>query len=190
MFNRGFKSWCEQVALQQRRALGVRPVDPLSPEHLAARLNIQVRTPGDVPDLDPDCVRTLVHEDPDSWSAVTISEDSRSVIILNSAHSKGRTASDLMHELAHILVGHKPARVDVAEDGSLLLHLYDKKQEDEATWLAGCLLLPRVALVEILASRIERQVAARRYGVSMDMLTYRIGVTGVEYQLGRRSRRN
>lgn len=188
MFNRGFKSWCEQVAAKERQSLGLRPVDPLEPRQLAQKLGIGVRTPDEIPGLDSACVQRLVHEDPDSWSAVTIAEGARAVIILNPSHSKARASSDLMHELAHILIGHKPARVDVAEDGSLLLHLYDKKQEDEASWLAGCLLLPRQAVLDIFARGLDRPLAARTYGVSMDMLTFRIGVTGVEYQMRRRVR--
>ena len=32
MFHRGFKKWCENAALQQRRLLGLRPTDALDPE--------------------------------------------------------------------------------------------------------------------------------------------------------------
>ena len=33
--------------------------------------------------------------------------------------------------------------------------------------------------------RLDLQVAAREYGVSVQMLQYRLNVTGVDYQLGR-----
>jgi hypothetical protein len=46
-----------------------------------------------------------------------------------------------MHELAHVIIGHEPARVDVTEGGSLILNTYNREQEDEADWLAGCLSL-------------------------------------------------
>lgn len=185
MFARGFKAWCENVAIQQRRDLDLQPTDPLDPWQLAKHLGIDVHTPSEIPGLDPACLETLLKEDPDSWSAVTISAGSKDVIILNSSHSGGRPASDLTHELAHILLGHEPARIDLTDDGVLMLSTYDKKQEEEANWLAGCLLLPRDALIVIRSQGVDSNTAARRYGVSRQMLIYRQNVTGVDYQLAR-----
>ena len=127
----------------------------------------------------------LLKEEADNWSAVTLSAGTKDIIILNSSHHGGRPASDLMHELAHILLGHEPARIDLTEDGSLMLSTYDKKQEEEANWLASCLLLTRHALLEIRSQRIHPQIAARRYGVSQQMLQFRLNVSGVDYQLAR-----
>lgn len=189
MFKRGFKSWCENVAIQQRRELNLRSVDPLDSRLLAKHLGIQVWSAEQVPGLDPESLRTLLREDPDSWSAVTICVGSKDLIILNSSHSGGRPASDLTHELSHILFGHEPARVDVTEDGLLMLNMYDRKQEEEANWLAGCLLLPRDALMLIRRERMDLKIAAKRYGVSLEMLQYRMNVTGVDYQLGRARRK-
>lgn len=90
-----------------------------------------------------------------------------------------------MHELAHILLGHDPARVDVAEDGSLVLFTYDTDQEDEAKWLAACLLLPRAALLVIRKQGGDLKSAAKDYGVSQVMLQYRLNVTGVGHQMRR-----
>ena len=42
-----------------------------------------------------------------------------------------------MHELAHVIIGHTPARVDVTEDGALILNTYDRQQEDEGTPSSG-----------------------------------------------------
>lgn len=187
MFNRGFKTSCENIARQQRRNLSLAPVDPINPRSLAKHLGIRVRTVEEVPGLSPNCVRTLLHEDADSWSAITLSANGKSIIILNSSHAPTRLASDLVHEIAHIMLGHKPARIDLTEDGSLMLSTYSRQQEDEANWLAGCLLLPRDALVLIRRQRLDLTAAARKYGTSMDMLRYRINVTGVDYQFKRRS---
>lgn len=183
MFARGFKTWCETIALQHRRALKLRPIDPVKPQAVAASLGVPVYGIEEVPGLDTRVLHTLLHEDPDSWSAVTITNGRKSVIILNSSHSGGRPASDLMHELAHVIIGHTPARVDVTEDGALILNTYDRQQEDEANWLAGSLLLPRDALMWIRKQRLDLHAAAREYGVSVQMLQYRLNVTGVDYQL-------
>jgi predicted transcriptional regulator len=171
------------MAVEKRVQLKLRPTDPLDAWALAALLRIRVLTPCDVPGLSEACLRTLLHDDPDSWSAVTLRLGRfGDLIILNSAHSPARQASDLAHELAHVLLGHRPTRVDVTEDQQLLLRTYDPNQEDEAAWLAGCLLLPRPALLAIVRGGGLTIEAARRYGVSMDMLAYRLRVTGVELQ--------
>jgi Zn-dependent peptidase ImmA (M78 family) len=119
-------------------------------------------------------------------TATHFSLDGRqSVIIFNSSHRGGRPASDLMHELAHVIIGHEPARVDVTEDGSLILNTYNRDQEDEANWLAGCLLLARDALLWIKRQGLDPREAAKQYGVSVAMLQYRLNVSGVEQQLQR-----
>lgn len=185
MFTRGFKSWCEQASLQQRRALGLRSGEPLDAALLASHLGIDVWTPEDVPGLDADSLNTLLVEDPDSWSAVTLAVNSKHVIILNSAHSQARRASNITHEIAHVIIGHEPARVDITEDGLLMLNCYDKKQEEEATWLSGCLLLPREALLLIRRQRMNDEMAKDKYGVSAQMLSYRLRMSGVDMQMNR-----
>ena len=176
MFERGFKSWCERVALIQRDGLNLRPTDPLDARRLATHLGVIVWTANEVPGLDAKYLRVLIKEDPDSWSAVTLCTGSKDLIIVNPVHSEGRLASDIMHELAHIILGHEPARVEVSKNGLLILSTYDKKQEEEAKWLSGCLLLPREALLLIRRSGLSPEVAGAEYGVSVPMLTFRQNV--------------
>jgi len=185
VFARGFKTWCETISLQHRRTLKLRPIDPLDPQVVAKSLGVRIHGVDEVPNLDPRAIQTLLYDDPDSWSAVTITNGRQNVIIFNSSHRGGRPASDLMHELAHVIIGHEPARVDVTEDGSLILNTYNRDQEDEANWLAGCLLLPRDALLWIKHQGLEPREAAKQYGVSVAMLHYRVNVSGVEQQLQR-----
>jgi len=185
MFERGFKTSCENLARQQRATLSLGPTAPLDPRGLAKHLGVMVRTVEEVPGLSGDCVRILLHDDADSWSAVTLSANGRHLIILNSSHAQTRLASDTVHEIAHILLGHKPSRIDLTEDGSLMLSTYDRRREDEANWLAGCLLLPRDALMLIRRQQLDLSTAAEMYGTSRDMLTYRLNVTGVDHQVKR-----
>lgn len=74
MFNRGFKAWCENVALQHRRELKLKPLDPLPPRGLAQLL--------DVPGLDARSLSVLLNKDPDSWSAVTLSGGPKNLVLL------------------------------------------------------------------------------------------------------------
>jgi Zn-dependent peptidase ImmA (M78 family) len=71
----------------------------------------------------------------------------------------------------------------------LALRTYDPAQESEADWLAGCLLLPREALLEARKRGVTDEELCGRYGVSGDMLRFRINATGVERQLGVGERR-
>lgn len=48
---RGFKTWAEQQAVQQRRVLGLSAVAPLAAERLAAHHDIDIRSPLDIPGM-------------------------------------------------------------------------------------------------------------------------------------------
>jgi len=185
MFARGFKTWCENTAIGFRRDLGLESVEPLSPRALASELGVRVWGADEVPGVDAETLDILLRADPSSWSALTINVGRERLIVLNTAHSGARSASDLSHELSHLVLGHEPGRVDVSEDRLLLLHSFDRAQEDEANWLAGCLLLPRDALLHIMGEGWPVSDAAGRYGVSVDMLKYRLNVTGVNAQISR-----
>jgi len=181
VFERGFKSWCERLSLELRKELGQRPTDPLDPRALASHLGIAVMTTRDFPELSE--VSRKVLEAPDAeWSAVTLDGSSSKLIILNHTHSVRRQSSDLMHEIAHHLLEHKPSGVEISQKGLLILENYSRKQEEEADWLAGCLLLPRPALVHIHKRMSDHETAAASYVVSVAMLRYRLDVSGVNYQ--------
>ncbi|MCC7169905.1 MAG: ImmA/IrrE family metallo-endopeptidase [Planctomycetes bacterium] len=184
---RGFKTWCENTAIGLRREQGLAEIDALDPNALAAHLQVDVWSADQVPNVDGPTLDVLLREDPSSWSALTVHVGERCVIITNPAHSGGRPASDLMHELAHLILGHEAARVDVSEDGHLL-HTFDRSQEDEANWLSGCLLLPRAALMHARDLGWSRSQIASQYGVSEAMVQYRLNVSAADTQLLRRRR--
>ena len=86
-----------------------------------------------------------------------------------------------------------PAAAKVAElrpNSGMALRTHNEEQEQEANWLAGCLLLPREALILIRRKGTSDEEACSEYGVSPAMLRFRINVTGVDVQLrhGRRPR--
>jgi hypothetical protein len=183
VFKRGFKTWCENIAALQRKALGLQPFDALDPFQFAKHLGVKVWTADQIPGLDSESSNILLKKDSDSWSAVTLSGGPKDLIILNPTQTGGRLASNLMHELSHIVIGHAPARVDVSEEGYLMLSTFDKVQEDEAIWLCGCLLLPREALVASRRRGTPFNEVKRTYGSSKEMFDYRMRVTGVTKQV-------
>lgn len=183
MFERGFKSWCEKRAVEIRKELGIKQHEKLDPAALALHMKVRVWAVDDVPGLS-DSSKDLLLKDPGAslWSAVTLFDGEKRLVILNSSHSAGRRSNDLMHELAHLILGHSPSSMERCEGGLALRSNCDKKQEQEADWLAACLLLPRPALVSIRRANHDLANAASLYGVSQAMLNYRLAVTGVNAQ--------
>lgn len=185
MFRRGFKSWCEETALKVRKHQGLALTAPLSPFVLARELRVEVIEPTALKELPEDVRGRLLGHHSDCWSAITIPGKRRPLIVYNPSHSAARQNSDLMHELAHIFLGHKPTMLFVDPSADLALRTHDKAQEEEANWLAGCLLLPREVLLHINATGLGDEAACRQYGVSTKMLVYRTNVSGVNLQHSR-----
>ena len=161
----------------------MRAIDPLDSGKLAEHLDIKVKTTAQITELTRED-RALLETD-DAWSAVTLEVASRKLVILKDSNSPGRKSSDLMHEIAHQLLGHKANGVGMSMGGHLMVHAFSREEEDQANWLSACLLLPRSALVHIKKKYPDEAGAAREYQVSVAMLKYRLGVTGVNYQLRR-----
>lgn len=107
-------------------------------------------------------------------------------VIVNDAHIPARQESDLHHEAAHLLRQDRPSRI--IKVGELSLREYDTEAEAEAGWLAGCLHLPRAALLRALRQGEDDLSIARRYVASAEMIRFRRSVTGIDRQLAIRSR--
>ncbi len=183
---RGFKTRCESIALGLRKDIRLARTDPLSPYKLAEYLEIPIITLSDIPEVEPSDIRQLLVVDPDAWSAITVSKTGSEIIITNPNHRGGRPASDIMHEIAHLLLGHEPSTIFYLGEEDIGLRGYNPTAEEEASWLAGTLLLPREALVYIRNSGIGTVEACKIYGVSQQLLRYRTDVTGVSLQFTKR----
>ena len=185
MFRRGFKTWAEEVALRVRSKLRLEPAGPLDPLQLAGLLSVPVLRPDDLSALPDDCKGRLRNDHSDSWSAITVTNGKHYLIVINANHAPTRRNSDLAHELAHIILGHEPSMMFASPGSGIALRTHNKEQEDEANWLAGCLLLPRDALFTIRRRRLSDEEACRTYGVSSAMLRFRLNASGVDIQLQR-----
>jgi Zn-dependent peptidase ImmA (M78 family) len=175
------------MSVSLRRELGLTRTGPLSTKQLAEYLDVRLLTLYEIDNLDPRDTHTLLISDPDAWSALTVSAEGRDAIVVNSTHTGGRPSSDVMHELAHLLLGHEPGALHFTADAEFAMRRYRKDDEDEATWLAGCLLLPRDTLVEIKRMGKTIETVCIEYAVSPDMLIYRNRMTGIDRQFGGRS---
>ena len=186
---RGFKSWCENASREYRSQLGLNLADRLEPRDLADHLGVLVWTPRDVPDLSNQSLKQLTTIDPDSWSAVTVAAGEKNLIIVNSANPRTRQRNSLAHELAHVILNHRPATTSVSDKGFLFRDHYDAEQEDEADWLAGALLLPREGLLSVYRRASSAEVIGQIFGVSPKLVTWRLRMTGILMQARRAGQR-
>jgi len=185
---RGFKAWSERISREYHSSLGVALAHPLDPRRLADLLGVRVTTPEAIPGLSPKSVSQLTRVDRESWSAVTIAYQGKRLVVLNSGHSPARQTSSLAHELAHIILNHTTDQAMLSDEGFLFRGNYDAGQEEEANWLAGCLLVPRNGLLAAGRRTSDHRHLAMRFGVSRDMIAWRLRVTGVSTQLKRENR--
>lgn len=184
---RGFKSECERIAERVRAEAHLSTGAQVNPETLAKHLDVEVLA-GDVL-LPRSRFEDLRELQDDAFSACTFPPiEDRTVVVYNPLSTIGRRNSDVAHELAHILLGHELSRVETIGESTFLS--CDPQQEEEAGWLAGCLLLPREVLLREVRRGTGAAAIAEKYEVSEDMATFRLNVTGVLRQTrrGRRSR--
>jgi Zn-dependent peptidase ImmA (M78 family) len=83
----------------------------------------------------------------------------------------------LAHEIAHIILGHEPSMMFMSPNSGMALRTHNEEQEEEANWLAGCLLLPREALMLIRRMGKSDDDACLEYGVISAMLRFGLNVT-------------
>jgi Zn-dependent peptidase ImmA (M78 family) len=173
-FVRGFKARANRIAIDLRRDLGLRPASPMDPLNICEHFEIAVIPLSELRDADDaDVGRHFLATETTAFSAITVCRGMRRAIVHNDRHSIVRQRSNLMHEIAHALLGHRATPL-LAGDGE---RNFDQLIEAEAHFLGGCLLIPNEAARHIVMNGLQRTAAAA-YGVSAKMLAYRLGVSG------------
>ena len=176
---RGFKSEAERIARDVRTELGMKAAQSVEPEVLAKLLGIEVRAGDEL--IPRERFSELENIQPDSFSACTLRPSpDRLVVVYNPLSAESRRRSDVAHELAHALLDHDLSRVERLGDVTFLS--CDPTQEEEASWLSGCLLLPRTLLLAEVRRGSGAKDIAKKCGVSERMAQYRLDVTGVVRQ--------
>lgn len=178
---RGFKTEANALGTEIRRELGLRARDRLDPFVLADHLEIPVTRLSDMETAAP-ATAYLLNVEPEAFSAATIFHGRRRRIVYNDRHSIGRQHSSVGHEVAHGLLLHEP-RPAVDHRGC---RLWDQDAEDEADWLAGVLLVPEDAALAVARGNwMTEAAAAVHLGVSEQMLTWRLNMTGARLRVQR-----
>lgn len=175
---RGFKAWCERTSTEYRQILGILLTEPLEPRVLAEYVGVRLAVPQDIPGLSRSSLKQLTVDGADSWSAVTLTHEGVVLIIVNSGQSPRRQANSVCHELAHVILNHKPDDTQVSQQGFLFRARFNAEQEEEADWLAGCLLVPAEGLIQTYRRSRSIPLLADHFGVSQDLITWRVRMTG------------
>ena len=183
---RGFKAEAERLAARLRLDLGVQPDTRINVDKLAQHLGVLVRSATEL--VQPKDLERLEELQPGCFSAATIHLPNGGVVAITNPlnHSAARRDSDLAHELAHVILKHDPSQVD--RIGDLTFFECDSEQEEEANWLAGCLLLPRPLLLRAARQGLTPEQVAEQNSVSIQMARFRLNTSGVYFQAKRGSR--
>lgn len=177
---RGFKTEATSTAGEVRTELGLSPVDRLDPLDLANWLDIPVISLSELADRHSP-IRHLLDVEPKAFSAVTVFRGIERTIVHNDAHSAGRQNSNLAHELAHGLLMHPPT--PALDDRGC--REWNQDIEDEAGWLAGCLLVTEDAALKIARGHWTKEYAADQLGASLPMIQFRLNATGAFKRVAR-----
>lgn len=184
---RGFKTKAEKMAIEARALVGLPETAPLPAKRLAKALGIVVMGPEEIPGMPESLATQMLFDFAANWSGVTIPVEGQTLIIHNTTHIPARQESDVMHELAHILCKHEPAKIEPPGKLPWASRSFDPEQEEQAAWLGGCLQIPRAALVDSLSRRLDNSAIALRFGASPEMVRFRRNTSGVDQQLARRA---
>ncbi|MGP3960739.1 ImmA/IrrE family metallo-endopeptidase [Nonomuraea sp. 3N208] len=114
------------------------------------------------------------------WSAITVRTPNVPVIINNPQHSAGRQNSNITHELAHLILKHRPGAIQTIY--GCVMRDFDEVQEAEAALLGEALLVPCVSLEWAARRQMDLPMTARWLGASEDLVRYRANATGVKRQ--------
>lgn len=165
----------EAIATKQRTILGFKAFEPLPATVLAKHLQAKIFTPETISNAEPEEIKILSGSD--NWSAGIIRKKPL-WIVYNSRHVPTRRESNLMHEFAHVILKHKM----IGYDPKTGLPKRRQQDEDEATYLGGCLQIPRRGLSWAIQRRMNLAEISIHFGASEAMVNLRSNVTGINIQ--------
>lgn len=180
----GFKAEAKRASLRARLATGVGAYDPIDCFELARHMDIKVVRLSDLPPTE--YTRHLSEVEPNAMSAATIRRDGRVAIWLNDSHTPQRQQSNLAHEIGHVLLDHEDSP-PLNEAGCRELHA---DMEAEADYIGSVLLVPEPAVVGVVRANTSLAEAALYFGVSEQMMRWRVNDSGARVRASRERARS
>lgn len=182
---RGFKTQAERISEELRAKANAPLTKPLNLAAVAEQLGVRVISATDLVPLER--LQEIERIQTFAFSACTFEINEQHVIVYNPIMSAGRQASDIAHELAHIVLEHDLAEIQYLD--GIPFRTCQPGQEEEATALGGTLLLPRKLLLQLARRDATIEQVAKRFGVTRNMAQFRWNNTGVERQVARERER-
>ncbi len=206
----------ELRALALRDFAGLGDYERLDPFALARFAKLMVVDFDQVEGLSPESRAHLLGPAAEQWSGGACSRplpNGWRIVILNPAHGIRRNRATLMEEIAHVFLGHQPNRLAAVGSGSkvrqaasagrnstesatikdgALARDYHKADEEAAYAVGAAALVPYPALRRMVQESRSADQIARRFGVSWQLVEYRIKVTHLwaQYKSSSASRRD
>jgi IrrE N-terminal-like domain len=177
---RGFKAEAERLALSLREELGLAVTDRLDFIALTEHLEIPVISLQELRHhgASSDSISHLMGRK-SGFSALTICDGTRRLIVYNPRHPPTRQANSVVHEVSHVILEH-PTFPALGEGGC---RYWDSRMEEEADWQAAALLVPRDGAFLWLTTGHGLRDGAEHFGVSPALFRWRVNKTGVARQL-------
>ena len=183
-YRHGFKAESNRTARELRVEMNVRPEHPLCPWKLAAHLAVPILKFTELPDCEEKkyLMRATGKKE---FSATVCYEGIRAFIVNNDVHDIKRQASNVAHELTHVLLGHLPAPpFDEAGKRDFLAEI-----EDEAEWLGPTLLVSEDAALsayKLIQSKSHTITSlSDEWKITEDVLRMRMNLVGARTRFGR-----
>ena len=165
----------ERCAVAAKRSLGIDAGVALDPWAAATNVEVDVRGEEFFAELPQDEQRQVLEIGGHSWSAGTIIGAGEAIVFLNPTHDPHRQKATLAEELAHIVMGHPPSRIDPTTG----FRTYDGDVESQAYGVGGAMILPYGQLFRLVKQRVAARTIAERYEVSERFANYRINRAGL-----------
>ncbi len=182
---RGFKASAERQAESLRETVGADPSKPLDLRAIAGEVGAAVISADQLIDIDRlleiEAIQTF------AFSACTFEINGKNVIVYNPLRTPERRASDIAHELAHLILEHELSEMQFLND--IPFRTCRPDQEEQATAFGGTILLPRTLLLAAAKKGTSFSQLAKQLQVTEDMARFRWNTTGVERQVSAARRR-
>lgn len=154
-----------EVAQEERAELALEPIDPFDPYALAAAHGIDVYSFDGLRGfgMGLEAFGHFTVDDSSAWSAALVPFGTARIILENESHASVRRRSNIAHELGHFLLEHPFHEVIFGEDHK---RLFNERQENEAKFISGELLVPLAAAERMAFKGWDNARVAAAYGVS------------------------
>ena len=173
------KSDMEEIAKAFRKSLNLEASAPLD------ALKVRIRG---VESIGIDAIDCLDEQDRNyligaassEWSAMSIPidiDEEEWVILRNRAHPEVRQRVTYLEECWHIMLGHRLTKIAKISDA--YGRTFEDTEEDEAYYLAAASLLPQDSVKNAVKKKIPAAELAEKYGVSEQLVEYRIKRLGL-----------